>query len=53
MVPLERDELDDILLATHVAGEPLPAANGRPLRLVAPGRRGLDWIKWIAEIKVT
>lgn len=52
MVPLERDELDGILLATHVAGRELPAANGRPLRLVAPGRRGLDWIKWIAEVRV-
>ena len=52
MVPLERDELDDILLATHVAGRELPDANGRPLRLVAPGRRGLDWIKWIVEVRV-
>ena len=52
MVPLERSELADALLATHVAGEPLPAANGAPLRLVAPGRRGLDWVKWIAEIEV-
>ena len=52
MVPLERDELDDILLATHVAGRELPDANGSPLRLVAPGRRGLDWIKWIAEVRV-
>jgi Oxidoreductase molybdopterin binding domain len=49
---LERDELDDALLATHVAGEPLPAANGAPLRLVAPQRRGLDWIKWVTEIDV-
>jgi hypothetical protein len=51
-VSLERGELDDALLATHVAGEPLPAANGAPLRLVAPQRRGLDWIKWVASIEV-
>jgi hypothetical protein len=49
---LERGELDDALLATHVAGEPLPAANGAPLRLVAPQRRGLDWIKWVTSIEV-
>jgi DMSO/TMAO reductase YedYZ molybdopterin-dependent catalytic subunit len=49
---LERDELDGALLATHVAGEPLPAANGAPCRLVAPRRRGLDWIKWVDEIEV-
>ncbi len=33
-------------------GRPLPAANGAPVRLVAPGRRGLDWIKWVASIEV-
>ena len=52
MVRLEQLDLHGALLATHVAGEPLPAANGAPLRLVAPRRRGLDWIKWITEIEV-
>ena len=51
-VSLERHELDDAILATHVAGAPLPAANGAPCRLVAPDRRGLDWIKWVTEIEV-
>ncbi len=53
VVNLERGELDDALLATHVAGAALPAGNGAPLRLVAPQRRGLDWIKWVAEIEVS
>jgi len=52
MVQLERLDLDEALLATHVAGEPLPAANGAPLRLVVPRRRGLDWIKWVTRIEV-
>ena len=52
-VSLGRDELADCLLATHVAGAPLPSANGAPCRLVIPTRRGLDWIKWVAEIRVT
>ena len=52
MVPLEPDEIATAILATHVIGEPLPAANGAPLRLVVPGRRGLDWVKWITEIQV-
>jgi hypothetical protein len=53
IVPLEREDLADALLATHVAGERLPAANGAPLRLVVPRRRGLDWVKWVAEIEVS
>jgi len=52
MVRLSPEELDAALLATHVAGEPLPAANGSPVRLVAPRRRGLDWIKWVDRIDV-
>lgn len=52
MVRLAPHELDDALLATHVAGRPLPVANGSPVRLVAPQRRGLDWIKWVDRIEV-
>lgn len=52
MVRLEAADLDDALLASHVAGQPLPVANGAPCRLVAPRRRGLDWVKWVVEIEV-
>ncbi len=52
MVPLEPHELDRALLATGVAGIDLPRPNGAPCRLVAPTRRGLDWVKWVAEIEV-
>ncbi len=52
MVALEGHELDGALLATGVAGSDLPSANGAPCRLVVPTRRGLDWIKWVAEIEV-
>ena len=45
------DELDECLLAWGCAGAELPAPNGAPLRLVAPGRRGLDWVKWVAAIE--
>jgi hypothetical protein len=41
------------LLATGVAGGALPAANGAPLRLVVPDARGLAWVKWVTEIRVT
>lgn len=41
-----------LLLATHFAGQPLPDGNGGPVRLVAPGRRGYWWVKWIDRIEV-
>jgi DMSO/TMAO reductase YedYZ molybdopterin-dependent catalytic subunit len=40
------------LLATSVAGQPLPHGNGAPCRLVAPDRRGLEWVKWVAEVEL-
>jgi hypothetical protein len=46
-------EVPGLLLATGVEGGSLPAGNGAPCRLVAPGRRGLDWVKWIAEVRVS
>lgn len=40
------------LLATGVGGASLRAANGAPCRLVAPDRRGLEWVKWVASVEV-
>jgi DMSO/TMAO reductase YedYZ molybdopterin-dependent catalytic subunit len=40
-------------LATHVAGQPLSHGHGFPLRLIAPDRRGFDWVKWIVRIEVS
>ena len=40
------------LLATGVAGQPLPHGNGAPCRLVAPDRRGLEWVKWVNEVEL-
>ncbi len=50
---LPLDEARGAVLATQVAGAPLPAGNGAPVRLVAPDRRGLEWVKWVAEVEVT
>jgi DMSO/TMAO reductase YedYZ molybdopterin-dependent catalytic subunit len=50
---LDPSELDSALIATGVGGGPLPLVNGAPCRLVAPNRRGLDWVKWVTEIRVT
>lgn len=41
------------LLATHVADEPLTHGHGAPLRLVVPGRRGFDWVKWVVRVEVS
>jgi DMSO/TMAO reductase YedYZ molybdopterin-dependent catalytic subunit len=43
-------EASRLLLATHVGGSPLEQGNGYPVRLVAPGRRGFEWVKWVATI---
>ena len=40
------------LLATHIDEDLLSHDHGFPLRLVAPGRRGLEWVKWITHIEV-
>jgi hypothetical protein len=41
-----------LLLATSAAGQPLSDGHGAPVRLVAPGRRGFWWVKWVSRIEV-
>jgi DMSO/TMAO reductase YedYZ molybdopterin-dependent catalytic subunit/cytochrome b561 len=41
-----------LLLATHVGDEALSHDHGAPVRLVAPGERGFQWVKWVARIEV-
>jgi hypothetical protein len=45
-------DLDHLLLATRVGGAPLSAGHGFPVRLVAPGRRGYWWAKWVDRIEL-
>lgn len=45
-------DMGTLLLATHAAGQPLSAGHGGPARIVAPGRRGFWWVKWVASIEV-
>ena len=49
-LPIE--EARDALLATHVGGERLEHGHGFPARLVAPGRRGYQWVKWVEAVEV-
>ena len=46
------DDARDLLLATQVGGETLSHEHGAPARLVAPGRRGFEWVKWVDRIEV-
>jgi DMSO/TMAO reductase YedYZ molybdopterin-dependent catalytic subunit len=43
--------LDDVWLATRLNGVPLPYGHGYPARIVAPGRRGFWWVKWVTSIQ--
>lgn len=40
------------LLATSAAGEQLSVGHGAPVRLVAPGRRGVWWVKWVTRVEL-
>ncbi len=44
--------LDEVWLVTAVGGLPLPSGHGYPARIVAPGRRGFWWVKWVARVEV-
>lgn len=46
------EEAGDLVLALFVAGEPLTRGHGYPARLVAPGYRGYEWVKWVGHIRV-
>ena len=45
-------ELRTMLLATHVGDEAISPGHGAPVRLVAPGRRGMQWVKWVSRIEI-
>jgi DMSO/TMAO reductase YedYZ molybdopterin-dependent catalytic subunit len=46
-------DLDHLLLATGAGGRPLSPGHGYPVRLVAPGRRGFWWVKWVDRIELS
>lgn len=46
-------DLPRLLLATGYEGRPLAPRHGFPARLVAPGRRGFWWVKWVTRLEVS
>jgi hypothetical protein len=43
----------NLWLATRVGGGLLSQGHGYPARIIAPGRRGFWWVKWIESIEVS
>jgi DMSO/TMAO reductase YedYZ molybdopterin-dependent catalytic subunit len=41
-----------LLLATQVGGDLLSPGHGAPVRLIAPGRRGFWWVKWVDHVSL-
>jgi DMSO/TMAO reductase YedYZ molybdopterin-dependent catalytic subunit len=52
-VDLNYIDSNNIIVAMKDNGITLPAANGFPLRLVASGKWGYKWAKWITRIELS
>ncbi|MFH1350173.1 MAG: molybdopterin-dependent oxidoreductase [Pseudomonadota bacterium] len=48
--PIEDVLSDKVFLAYEVNGEPLPKKHGFPLRVVAEGYYGDDWVKYVCKM---
>jgi len=46
-------DLDKLWLVTAAGGRPLSAGHGFPARIVAPGKRGFWWVKWVVAVEPT
>ncbi len=49
-VPIEDAMTNMVFLAYQVNGEPLPRKHGFPLRVVAEGYYGSDWVKYVYKV---
>jgi DMSO/TMAO reductase YedYZ molybdopterin-dependent catalytic subunit len=51
-VTLNSDEItnSDTMIALKAGGSPLTLEHGYPVRLVAPTRLGVDWVKYVTRI---
>ncbi|HUG28542.1 MAG TPA: sulfite oxidase [Gemmatimonadales bacterium] len=51
-IPLAKALDPDVLLATHLDGQPLPPSHGHPVRVVVPGWVGARSVKWLRQVEV-
>jgi sulfite oxidase len=51
-IPLGKAQAPEVLLAWALAGEPLSALHGAPLRAVVPGYVGARSVKWLARVEL-
>jgi len=46
------DDARELLLATHLGDQLLSHDHGAPVRLVVPGARGFEWVKWVERVEL-
>jgi len=51
-LPIDYVMTHDVLVATHLNGEPLSLEHGFPARIVAPGYYGTNSVKWLCRLEV-
>ncbi|HMC54527.1 MAG TPA: sulfite oxidase [Gemmatimonadaceae bacterium] len=51
-IDIDKAMSDEVLIATHLNGEPLPPAHGFPARALVPGWIGARSVKWLGAIRV-
>lgn len=50
-LPLDYVLSSDVIVATHLNGQALPAKHGFPARIVAPGFYGHNSVKWLCRVE--
>jgi sulfite oxidase len=52
LIPIRKAMSPEVILAYEMNDEPLPIAQGFPLRVIVPGNDGVMNVKWITEIRL-
>ena len=52
-LPLDYVLERNLIIADHINGITLPAANGFPFQLVAEDKWGYKWIRWLTRIELS